>query len=561
MNKALRTLLASLLVSSSVFGTVHTDRTFIAHRDELAHAGMAWVTNNHFKAQGGTNSLGARFTATPFYRTSYNDKDLAKLFGMGANSNVVVGSAAPATDGSDLHTTLSGFNIDHQTLPLDDDAPAGVAMSGTLNTAPRRNEWGAHLGWEQSLDSLLKGLRLSITAPVVEVNTTMKATQASAVASAPSTIVDGPSGDTITSFFAGNFSKSIGTHTSVQQNALTKGRIGSGYQTTVGVADVDVRLNWACKNWKRFGFDVGASLQIPTGNAPSGSHLLEPIYGARGHVAAGANAMVHIDGFKKGDLHVAFDVIGDWKYFFKGTEKRTMGIYDLNNTVMLPGSSYRMVMRHTQAGVQPAANVLTVDHSVTPGHQFEGVAGICTKWRGWTFDVGYNLFWKEKETVVQKATWNNDRYGLADYRYSMSALGDAEEVPVEQHLNVLETGGEINKVINDALYTSINGPIQAAGKTTSALMVQKNAEVLGVGSTITEDDTSAGTLAVNYNVSSANAVTADQITHSIVGGASYQFTGKFPISLGAGGQVELQEDNRNSALENWSVWAKMGVSF
>lgn len=569
MNKALRSLLASLMVCSTALGTVHTDRTFIAHRDELSHAGMAWVTNNHFKPKGGTNSLGARFTATPFYRSSYNETDLAKLFGMGANGDVKVTAGHPAktdrTTSANAHTALFSFNIDQQPQPVDEDTatPDGIAMSGTLNMKPQRNVWGAYLGWEQSLDSLLKGLRLSVTAPVVEVNTSMKASQTGAIASAPSGTEDGPSGNTIKDFFSGTFSKSIGTYDHVQQNALNKGRISSNHQTTVGVADLDVRLNWACKNWKRFSFDVGASLQIPTGNAPQGTHLLEPIYGARGHVAAGANAAVHIDGFKKGDLHVAFDVLADWKYFFKGTEKRTMGIYDLTNSVMLPGSSYRLVMRHTQAGVQPAANVLTVDHTVSPGHQFEGVAGICTKWRGWTFDVGYNLFWKEKEEVVQKATWSNDRYALAHHRYNMSGVsrsGDSSEndIAVLQHLNVIGTAGqdENGLAADFNLYTSMNGPIQAAGKTTSALMVQEQG-----ANSVTQDDADGGTQPVQYNVSSTNAVTADQMTHSIVGGASYQFTGDYPVLVGLGGQVELQEANRNSALENWTVWAKVGVNF
>jgi hypothetical protein len=269
---------------------------------------------------------------------------------------------------------------------------------------------------------------------------------------------------------------------------------------------------------------------------------------------------------------------------------------------------------------------MNVEHTVTPGHQVECLAGLSFKWSAVTFDIGYNLFIREKEKVVQKATWTSDKYAVAHHRYSMhtEALGtwiiggntlgdDAATVsgvlqksgnygtspyndpssPITKHGNAIGANRdawttELTADQKDTLSSdfddnkpyapgnvSMNGPIQAAGKTTSTLS-RRTSEYDATGNNISADDrigvdvdvhndndavADVGTLAVRYNVSSANAITESQVTHSIVGGIGYKSHSDYPVILGIGGQVELQESNRNSALEGWKVWMKCGVSF
>ena len=57
------------------------------------------------------------------------------------------------------------------------------------------------------------------------------------------------------------------------------------------------------------------------------------------------------------------------------------------------------------------------------------------------------------------------------------------------------------------------------------------------------------------------AKTESQLTHSIFGSLSCQLKGDFPIILGLGGKVELQDNDHNSALERWTVFGKIGMTF
>ena len=109
----------------------------------------------------------------------------------------------------------------------------------------------------------------------------------------------------------------------------------------------------------------------------------------------------------------------------------------------------------------------------------------------------------------------------------------------------------------------MNGPIQNAGHNSSSLMNQivvAEADQDADYPTGSSKDGS-GTQSVMYQITSAYAATAAQITHSFVGGVSYCFPGKYPIFVGVGGLAEVQESNRNSAIENFKVWTKVGIQF
>jgi len=648
MNKIIKGLLASILACASFANgaALQSGSTFIAHRDELANLGMEWTTTNHLApkaackvevkkdakleknqpAEKCVNPFGTTLTATGFYSESTNHTDLAKRFGIGATGAIKITKDTPTAD--NLHEAIYGLNIHHS--PNSDGVSGSVkahaaddttaysrtAMNGTVNLSPKRTVYGANLGWKQSLDGLLKGLSLSVRAPIVQVKTNMRPTITGAEASAIPP-VDGKTGATLSDYFGGKLTTDIATYAHVSQAALKKNLIDSANDTVTGFADVEMGINYAfdCCVVKGLKWGFGATAQVPTGNKPDGIKLFEAIYGARGHFAAGANGMIHFDAFSNKDLRVSVDVLANYKYFFKGTEVRTMGIYDISNKVMLPASQYRLLMHHGVTGVLPAANVLTLEHDVTPGHQVDALAGLSVEWKNFTFDIGYNLFWHAKEKVVQRTNWSNDSYALAHNHYSMktTAVGDEqndiiggtsrvgdgasainhngyvlradaqasgyadETSPVAKHGYVIGSNGDaggtaliiIQESTDDEVdypgaFTSINGPIQKAGVTTSALFTQSPATVDGDGDDIQSTGINvagADTLTVQYNVSSLPAITNAQITHSVVGGVSYKIPGAYPMIIGVGGQGEFQESGRNSALEGFKVWAKFGISF
>ncbi len=46
--------------------------------------------------------------------------------------------------------------------------------------------------------------------------------------------------------------------------------------------------------------------------------------------------------------------------------------------------------------------------SVTPGSLVDSFVNFAYNYEGFHFDLGYNLFWKEKESVKIKDIWAND---------------------------------------------------------------------------------------------------------------------------------------------------------
>jgi len=656
MNKTIKGLLATTVACSSFLGaTLESDRTFIAHRDELASRGMQWasdVSTSQKKCEKScaktsaaskkeakekaecSKDFGATFKADIFYGQSTNYADMAYRFGMGTTGAIKVTQGV--TSLSDIDTVL--YNTDIQHSPNSDGSSAStlaasstvdltaydrIPASGTLNLSPRRQVYGAYLGWQQSLDALLEGLYFDVLAPVVQVRTSMRPTVTNSVLSAIPP-VDGKSGVSISDYFSGALSTNIATYARVSQAAMTKCKIDNTFQTATGLADLELKLGYATAPKQVKGMKVGveAAVQVPTGNIPDMTRMFEAVYGARGHVGAGANGFVHFDLMKSNDIQFGFDALVNWKYFFSGTEKRTMGIYDATNKAFVQEAKYHQVMQHGVTGVQPAANVLTLDHTVTPRNQVEFVAGFTAESKNFSARLGYNLYWHQTELVAQKAAWTNDKYAFAHPHYSMetTALGyditggtsytSGDEV-VNQNGYVLRNAAKAGNDYNDpnssvgkhayyiganadassgtpfiitfaqvdgvsasddyypGAYTSLGGPIQKTGVTTSALAnrvpntdafddTDEEADITTAGGVDTAGDT---TLTVRFNVDSTPAVTTTQITHSVVGGASYRIPGKCPIVIGGGAQAEFQASTYNSALEGFKVWASIGISF
>jgi len=611
MKKIVYSFILYIASISSAFSIQLTDHTFIAHRDELSYAALHWTTNNHYQQDKTNDTLGGLLTATPFYSESTNNQDIALLFGIGSSGAITVTNHELLEDSFKdvLNEKLYSFNIDHS--PNSDGAtPGHIPMHGRLNWSPKRKSYGVYLAWDQSFENIAKGLRARIIVPIVDAQTSMNPDDSTAVAShIPAT--DGTSGATLRDYFSGQLTKGVSTSSQVNQKALKRGKIANDYVHAFGLADIELRLDWQCYTHEKFSCPLGSSIQLQAGNAVSNEFLFEPTIGARGHVATGLNGGLQIHAFKNKDVTVRVDLLGDMKYFFEGTERRLVSVYDKTDNVVMPASPYRLVMRNKYASVQPAANVMSLDHTVAPGFQLDALLGVSTAWKSWTIDVGYNLYWHQEEKLSLKKndTWVDDEYAFAHNHYSMygdklgrfivggTSLNDDDEVvhnsatgtsgynddrnsTVSKHHNLIGAnrdgwgqpvrvsyGNGVSTGSDDYYpgeFTSVNGPIQNKGKNSSALVRQdvygnNQSNQAGVGFNAAGGN--AGTLPVRYTITSDYATTAAQITHSFVGGISYRTKSKYPVVLGVGGLIELQESNRNSALETIQVWTKLGVQF
>jgi len=602
----MKKLLQALLVVSSLTVTgahaeVYGNRTFLAHRDDLSNAGMAWSIDNHYPAQTVSRSLGATLTISPFYKQSHNDQDVAKLFGDGTKGATVKGTmtVAPAVAINAITpVALFGQGVDH--VPNSDLGTDNAPMSGVITLKPERSAWGARLDWHQDLSNLLKGLSLHVGTVVEEVSShAIEKTALSKSIASDAKAIDGGAGNTVLDYFLGNVSKNS-TH--VHQSKLAKGRLNYEDASAPGIGDISFKMRYEAYNKGRFNVGVAGTVVVPTGTSLTGDTVFEPVVGNRGHFAVGATVDAKVSAWNKKDLSVAFNIVADWRYFLEGSETRTPGIMIGKTGYLVPLGRYNLAVQHENAGIFPATHVLTQSMNVKPGHQFDGVAGISAQWKDFTFDIGYNLFLKEKEVVtMKKDAWKDDMYALAHPWYSSSTavLGKAilgghadatdadfsNKSPFAKHGNKIGSNGDASSVAgvsfdpDDTLpiiagdsgdmiypggYVSSGGPIQTPGKTTSSLPALGTEYSIATtkGATSGDSAVKAGeTLAPAYQVAPSVCVTESQLTHSIVGGMSYKLKGAWPVIFGLGGQYEFADSSSNSALASWQVWGKIGFSF
>jgi hypothetical protein len=157
---------------------------------------------------------------------------------------------------------------------------------------------------------------------------------------------------------------------------------------------------------------------------------------------------------------------------------------------------------------------------VTPGSHFDGIVQFALNWKGLTVDLGYNLFAKRTENVRMKV----DPCACSD-----TSCTSGVDNPNWWYNNTY------------ALTSASWDPNAAA---------------------FTANDTYPSSSDwINREHLCIDACTNPSVvTHKIYGGVGYAFNDmEYPVMLGLGGSYEWETDN--DCLEQWALWAKVGVTF
>jgi hypothetical protein len=198
-----------------------------------------------------------------------------------------------------------------------------------------------------------------------------------------------------------------------------------------------------------------------------------------------------------------------YRYLFENHSHRTLGIKDVHNGIRNWGQ-YNLLSINPMPRLYPltpAANATTLRVDVTPGSQFDGIFDITYINGGFNLDLGYNLYYRDAEDVTLKESLTADSLAVTSRGYNT------------------EDGGTSLYALD---YYDVDG---------NTLWYVDNAHL----------DTSV-------------AETPSQLTNSIYGGMGYTCKEwDIPLMMGIGGKYEWPCDN--AALEQWSVWGKMGVTF
>jgi hypothetical protein len=247
---------------------------------------------------------------------------------------------------------------------------------------------------------------------------------------------------------------------------------------------------------------------IPTGTSVRGEYLFDAIVGNGNHLGISTGFDAGLTPWKEKNVAVSMQCAVDYRYLFEGTEDRLLAL----NKSFFPAAEVGALNHYfllgeksiaTDQPLKPAPNIFTRALRVTPGSQFEALTNIAFKCSGFVVDLGYNLFFKDKESVAIKS-WDADKYGVA--------------------LRTINT------------HLAIFDPTNVGCAINSHAIVQSD-----------------------FDLESVTHPT--QITHKVLGGFGYTFTlaKKYVSGLGAGASYEFATDN--AAMENYAFWVKGSIAF
>jgi hypothetical protein len=282
------------------------------------------------------------------------------------------------------------------------------------------------------------------------------------------------------------------------QSALTFGKM-AGEHSKTGFADVDVILGYKFLEKEKYHAGINIALTIPTGNNPKGREIFEPVHGNYSHVGFGGGVDAHANLWTSasGKHDLKLNLVANYRYLFEASENRSLKLKGY-------ASPYVMVGVINQTALIPAVDLLTpYGVQVTPGSQFDGILAFAYNCGGFSADLGYNLYARGSENVHFKGEIPENFFGVASRNYN------------------------------------IKNPFELAEIDT----------YLGTGTWLTNDDVDANA-----------AATPSQFTNGIYGGLGYHFKDwKKPFLMGIGGKYDWA--SKNSEFNNWSIWAKISLSF
>lgn len=543
MKGSLSRLLLAALTVSSVYAKVNHDKTYLLPRSQGVNLAMEYPTwHRHINATR-EDAVGGSIQVVPFYQDSSDQDDAGKYFGVErerGGKKVIDDFVSVSVNSADepvinpffvFHISNYQANTDFGGAPTplvanyddDDTVVAQVTLRDQVLIDPESKSVGARIDYHQKLDCLLKGLFFKVNVPVVNNKTSVNArtttgsitgfTQgkqklAQGLTDLANLSAGAGTAQSMIDYLAGNVSNTDPVN---KQDALKYAKIVSGSHSKTGVADVDLMIGYNFLREDNYQVGVSLGVLFPTGNKPDATYLFGPRVGTN-HWGVGAGFDSRFRLWHSDCCELELLLVGNFRYLFQDREMRTAGsgfgqyaLLDKTNAVA--GDAFI-----------PGANVLTRDFNVTPGSQFDMIANLAFTWKGFTFDLGYNLYVRAAEHVKVRS-WNDATdaiYGLAN------PLAKAD-------------------VPTNAEATNNGGPDDAPNGTNLRIAPE------------------AITLALFNKDFLPSVKTPGQLTNKVYGAVGYSWNEwEYPVLVGVFGGYEFSD---NAALQQWNVGGKVGVTF
>lgn len=549
------------------------------------------------------------FAITPEYSRSFKPGNINKsLFNTCDNCPTIkISGSSVANRGA------SDWLADYFYLPTD--------YQSTLKFNPVIDNYIVDLNFFMGLDACLHGLFFRLHLPVVYTRWDLDFCETASSAGTQDLVAGYFAADPIPrADLLANFSQFAAglTPTSIAgttMNPLRYAKFNGRRHTQTRLAELQAVLGWDFLQCEDYHIGLGARFSAPTGNAPQGELLFEPIAGNGHHWELGAQLTSHYTFWRScNENHsIGFYMDANITHLFKAKQKRTFDLkckplsrYMLAEKLVSPtdgqlagGATEGTTIPNAQFDNEftPVANLTTLNVKVSAAVQGDIAAQFTYVYKGFNWDLGYNFWGRSCEKFDRSCkcpTFPANTWALKGdaHVYGFSALvddGDGFETPVA--LSATESGATIHGGTN-------------AGNSTNTGIDNKQLAWNGLNNDpLLSTPLSTGFLAApeNQTNTSINPVFIDAcnidyvgvrgISNKIYTHLSYQWAERcnYTPYLGIGGFAEFGSPFSNckstcssssscssscasscrtnndscitASLSQWGIWLKGGVSF
>ena len=452
------------------------------------------------------------------YSSTWKPENMGKFLSFNSSSNsFTVGQSPGAT------ATAGTYDVAAINFLL------GDTYNGTMKFEPKITNIFADFGAYVGLDEFLEGLYIKARFPIVRTKwdigakvsdeTTTTTDFAIGEINHASTVVANP-GKTLVEGMDGQFI--LGDVATNQEF----GRLKVDGDTKTALADIALSIGYDFIKKERGTLGLYVHGVAPTGTRPEAKYIFEPIVGNGKHWELGGGLTGKVNLWEKDDEEQSFVLAVDARgtHMFKTTQKRS---FDL--TGHGKGSRYLLLKHFSTASTNAYDGTMvrgidktTLDAKVGIDFQGEGAAMFTYKYKGFTFDLGYNIWGRTAEKFKSLEEDIPAQYGC--YEFEEASAG------------VLTTG---------AVNTKLSTDVTIAGYYTTA-----NTDSL---------TPAAAYYIATTGLDTAEAMAPSALTHKAFAHMGYRWDNDWMPHVGVGGDVEFAQDNK--AAHQWSVWGKLGFCF
>lgn len=374
------------------------------------------------------------------------------------------------------------------------------------------------------------------------------------------------------------------------QDPLAYGKI-QGRRNASRLSDIHVAVGWNFFNGSFYHGGLNARISIPAGTKPDARYFFQPIIGNGHHFEAGFGWTSHVMFWNREADH---SYIGFWcdanvTHMFPDTQLRSFDLcssrgsrYMLLSTLS-PIESTDVAVDSTPIAKQyvgqllPAINQTTLWAKISMNIQVDAVAKISWQIRRTQVDVGYNFWYRSAENVHElecidpymALKGDAQLYGFVGQAENGYVLDQPVALNVTQHAATLLGGQGDGNFVPSFEFANANADTPGLATVgVGQILYQLNttdAALLGIAQQQISGSVTPIVL-TNGQIDIDSALNPHAISHKVFASVARAWEKEdisFVPFLSCGAQVEWRCGcfASNSAISQWGVWAKGGMSY